>query len=110
MWAAIEAERGAVIASGESEALKVPEGRVFSAPRPDRDAYDFRLSSVDAPGAFRNVLAEVVLAERLREVDALIGFTRVGLPGEFGETVRVPEATSADGATAVRRRGFRRRR
>jgi hypothetical protein len=50
----------------------------------------FLVRRVEAPREFRSYLDEVVLAERLREVNALIGFTRVEPPEEASEGSEPP--------------------
>nr|BBH92342.1 hypothetical protein KTA_05410 [Thermogemmatispora argillosa] len=75
-------------ASGENQAarpslLKVPEWRVLSQPQEAPDVDDFRLRPVEVPEGYGGVLARVVLVERLREVQAMIGFTRIEAPDEL---------------------------
>ena len=65
--------------------LREPEWQVFSKPDPSLNSRDFKLRVVDAPEAYRKVLDKVVLAERLREVRALVGFTRIESPGDYTE-------------------------
>ena len=82
-------------ASGEDEAksldLREPEWEVFSDPDPSLNSRDFKLRVVEPPTAYRKVLTKVVLAERLREVRALIGFTRIESPGDYTELGRLPQ-------------------
>ncbi len=81
--------------------LREPEWAVFSDPNPSLNGRDFRLRVVEPPRAYRAVLVKVVLAERLREVRALIGFTRIESPGDYTEIgdfppdQRVPLSRSA---------------
>ena len=81
-------------ASGEDEDespdLREPEWTVFSNPDPSLNSRDFKLRVVEPPKAYRKVLEKVVLAERLREVRALIGFTRIESPGDYTEHRRFP--------------------
>lgn len=65
--------------------LKTPEWEMFIRPEQAPASEDFRMRSVAVPPAFQDVLEQVVLAERLREVRALVGFTRVEAPGAWGE-------------------------
>lgn len=65
--------------------LKTPEWSMFTQPEQAPKTEDFRLRSVAVPAGFTDVLAQVVLAERIREVRSLVGFTRVDAPGEWGE-------------------------
>ena len=57
--------------------LREPEWQMLSHPDPDRNSRDFQLRVVEPPAQYRHVVSRVVLAERLREVRSLIGFTRI---------------------------------
>jgi hypothetical protein len=82
-------------ASGQDEGghpdLREPEWAVFSDPDPSLNGRDFRLRVVEPPAAYRQVLTKVVLAERLREVRALTGFTRIESPGDYTEVGDFPK-------------------
>jgi len=67
----------------DPEDLRTPEWRVLSSPATAPETPDFRLRSVGPPREFANVLADVVLAERLRVVSALRGFTRLNAPDDL---------------------------
>jgi hypothetical protein len=64
--------------------LLTPEWRVLSTPEGAAELPDFKLRAVGPPRAFADRLADVVLVERLREVSALRGFTRLNAPDELG--------------------------
>lgn len=72
------------LSDGDAEDLRTPEWRVLSAPADAPEQPDFKLRSVGPPPAFTGVLQDVVLVERLREVSALRGFTRINAPDELG--------------------------
>ncbi|WP_231492038.1 DUF1998 domain-containing protein [Microbulbifer sp. HZ11] len=57
--------------------IKGPEWEVLTNPNPPTDWPHFLSRSVEAPRAYRHKIKKVLLLERLREVNALIGFTRV---------------------------------
>ena len=82
-------------ASGQDEDgfpdLREPEWKVFSDPDPSLNGRDFKLRVVEPPKAYRKVLTKVVLAERLREVRALTGFTRIESPGDYTEIGDFPK-------------------
>ena len=82
-------------ASGQDEEgfpnLREPEWEVFSDPDPSLNSRDFKLRVVEPPKAYRKVLTKVVLAERLREVRALTGFTRIESPGDYTEIGDFPK-------------------
>lgn len=59
--------------------LRVREWELLAADNPPHSP-DFRAHSVPVPAGLSNVIERVVLVERLREVQALIGFTRVSPP------------------------------
>ena len=88
IWQAIERRRNQA-KDGPSNAspmdLKSPEWERLIRPQDAPTQEGFLLRAVDPPDAFRDVLEQVVLAEKLREVRALIGFTRIDAPGEWGE-------------------------
>jgi hypothetical protein len=56
---------------------------VFRSPNEAPETDDFKLRSVDAPRDLADVLEDVVLVEWLREVSALIGFTRISAPDDL---------------------------
>lgn len=65
--------------------LFTPEWGLFTNPAASPPARDFRLREERVPSGFEHLLARVVLADQLREVRALIGFTRLEAPGELDE-------------------------
>jgi hypothetical protein len=83
IWKAIGELRSGASGSGDdSSDLKGPEWEIFTNPKPPQNWPDFMVSRVAAPREFQSHLGYVVLAERLREVNALVGFTRVEPPEE----------------------------
>ena len=83
VWEAIEARRGGTDADTDDPLdLKLPEWRAFSAPDEATASDDFRLAVSPVPASAVGHVEQVVLAERLREVGALVGFTRIDAPGE----------------------------
>lgn len=83
VWAAIEAHRngGGQEAIGEAD-IKGPEWEVLTAANPPADYPYFMSKKVATPPGFENRIGRVLLLERLREVNALLGFTRVEAPEE----------------------------
>lgn len=93
IWDAIQRRRQQESSDVEAAApldLKTPEWEVFTRPETAPVTEDFRLRAVEPPSAYMDLIEQVVLAEKLREVRALIGFTRIDAPGEWGE-VTMPE-------------------
>jgi len=70
---------------GDPVDIKIPEWDMFTNPDPTRMDSDFRLRESQVPTAFKDQIEKIVLVERLREVRALIGFTRVDTPEETGD-------------------------
>lgn len=89
LWRAIEAVR-----SGEPDDdgvdLLGPEWALLSAPEPHRNGPDFKLRSVAVPHGFNERIASVVRVERLRAVTALLGFTRIDSPRDWGDSIFLP--------------------
>jgi hypothetical protein len=69
----------------EQPDLYLPEWNAFTSPSTQHQTPDFRLREVHPPEKYKELLTRVVLVERLREVRALAGFTRIDSPGEMAE-------------------------
>ncbi|MDX6757956.1 DUF1998 domain-containing protein [Streptomyces sp. F8] len=85
VFEAIEAHRAAAAEPQSAEAasypdLLTPEWEIFTSPQLPEPTEDFALRDVPVPPALDGVFSHVVQAERLREVRALIGFTRLDAP------------------------------
>ncbi len=65
--------------------LKQPEWDIFTDPAPQSDWPDFMVKKEGPPDAFSKHIESVLLVEKLREVNALLGFTRIE-PLEVGQT------------------------
>ncbi|HEX5081873.1 MAG TPA: DUF1998 domain-containing protein [Blastocatellia bacterium] len=91
VWEAVEKNKNSA-SQDEEEAtdLREPEWKVFSNPDPKLNSRDFKLKVVRPPESYAQVLRKVVLAERLREVQSLIGFTRIESPGDYSEITELP--------------------
>jgi hypothetical protein len=92
IWAAIEAHRngGGQEAVGEAD-IKGPEWEVLTAANPPADYPHFMSKKVATPPGFENRIGRVLLLERLREVNALLGFTRVEAPEESSDPNERPQ-------------------
>ena len=89
LWAAVEARKtggNRAVPVGPVDLLE-PEWAVFAKPSAAPRSDDFRLTPAPVPDSFTADIAGVVLAERLREVVAITGFTRLDapLPGADGK-------------------------
>jgi hypothetical protein len=96
VWTAIQAHRKASSDDQEFD-LKGPEWEVLTAATPPTDYPFFMSKEVDIPSGFETYVSRVLLLERLREVNALLGFTRVESPMEGGDD-RAPRAPIGRGA------------
>lgn len=86
IWTAIEARRsGTQHGKAPPEDLKSPEWQVFSAPDTAAEGRDFKLKRVAPPEGFETFFEDTVLVERIREVRALLGFTRIESNADFAE-------------------------
>ena len=95
VWSAIEAHRNgdAPVTVGESD-IKGPEWDVLTQPNPPTDYPHFMSKTAGTPTAFGPYIKRVLLLERLREVNALMGFTRVEAPEESGDSDDRPKMAS----------------
>lgn len=91
VWAAVLRLREGQLDQGESESLKVPEWRAFTHPDATPGSPDFTLREVPIPDDFSGTLSRIVLVERLREVRAFVGFTRIQGVNDFGDATGVDE-------------------
>jgi hypothetical protein len=92
IWAAIETHRngGGQEVVGEAD-IKGPEWEVLTAANPPADYPHFMSKKVATPPGFENRIGRVLLLERLREVNALLGFTRVEAPEESSDPNERPQ-------------------
>ncbi|WP_419636159.1 DrmB family protein [Thiolapillus sp.] len=83
IWNAIEKKRSGGVAETVTEAdIKEPEWRVLTDPNPPTDYPHFMSTPVEPPEKYKSHVSGVLLLKRLREVNALLGFTRVEAPEE----------------------------
>ena len=81
VWTTIDERRvGGAERTGTAD-LRGPEWEAFTASTPPRSG-DFSAHSLDIPGGFEETLGRPVAIDRLREVQALCGFTRIDGPDE----------------------------
>lgn len=79
LYAAIERYRAQAEEGDGGGDLRAPEWELLTGDL-KRTGRDFTARAVTAPPGFEAVIERVVLVERLREVQALLGFTRVDSP------------------------------
>ena len=91
VWAAIEKERkpkkGGEV--GEDD-VKVPEWNELISEKPIGKFPFFMCCKGEVPSLFTDVIRKVVLLDRLRKVNALVGFTRIEARDEFADEVTKP--------------------
>ena len=78
---------GKVSVSSEPENPLIPEWNAFRKPCLKEMTPDFRLTEEKVPKRFSKQIEQVVLVERMREVRALTGFSRIYAPGEEIDSV-----------------------
>ena len=86
IWDAIKAvHAGKTQADSAGADIKGPEWKVLTDPGSPRDGAHFLSKPEAVPNGFERRIAGVLLLERLREVNALLGFTRVEAPEDSGD-------------------------
>ncbi|WP_272671689.1 DUF1998 domain-containing protein [Providencia sp. PROV104] len=95
IWSAIEAHRShdGEKFVGEVD-IKGPEWDVLIEPNPPADYPHFMSKKASTPTRFTPYIERVLLLERLREVNALLGFTRVEAPEESEDPNERPQMAS----------------
>jgi hypothetical protein len=100
VWSRIVALRGAGQEAAEATDLLRPEWDVLTDPAGAPSGKDFAIAADQVPRGFTDHLRQVVRAERLREVVAMTGFTRIDSPDSGVEedaeiSTRAPLSRSA---------------
>ena len=83
IWGAIEKRRRGRDEEAEPDDLKGPEWAVLSDPARAPRGTDFDVRLGDAPAGWDTRLLPTVLVEKIREVNALVGFTRLESPEDL---------------------------
>lgn len=91
IWQAVQTKRSAEPSEGDDPTdLKTPEWKVFSEPESAERSRDFQLRAVPPPQRYTRYFEKIVLAERLREVRALVGFSRIESPSDYDNPAAFP--------------------
>ena len=91
IWTAIQNKKeGKETGSVAEIDIKGPEWDILTDPNPPTDWPHFLSKPAAVPKGFEKRIAGVLLMERLREVNALLGFTRVEAPEESGDPDEQP--------------------
>ena len=87
IWTAIEQKKQSQTAGGADETdLKVPEWEVLTQQTQPAATKDFKIRQIAAPQSLDNLFEPTLLLERVREVRALLAFTRIEPKGDFADT------------------------
>ena len=110
VWGCIEKLRGqgGPTVPESPDNLRDAEWQLLSRPTTERQDADFRAVPTDSPRGYDSLIDQVVLVSRLREVRALLGFTRLSAPerDELRPVRRIPLARGpAEWVPAVEQRG-----
>jgi len=81
--------------AGDPTDLKTPEYGVFIDPESAERGRDFQLRISKPPKRYAKYFEKIVLAERLREVRALVGFSRIESPSDYDNQAAFPSAQRA---------------
>lgn len=94
IWEAVRTKReGEASEHVTEEDVKWPEWEVLTAKEPPKDWPHFLAKEAGIPEGFEGLFSTVLQVERLREVTALVGFTRVEAPDEtVDDEERAPRA------------------
>lgn len=96
IWEAIQKKnQGTGEDAEDPDDLKSPEWRVFSNPAKAKASRTFKLRTVEPPTNFTKHFEKIVLVEKLREVRALVGFTRIMSPRDFDSAADLPPENRA---------------
>jgi len=97
IWKTIQARhQGAGEETEDPDDLKSPEWKVFSNPSKAKASRTFQLREVEPPTDFTRQFEKIVLVEKLREVKALVGFTRLMSPRDFDSPADLPGERRAE--------------
>ena len=91
IWEAVQAKKAkAGTTTDEPADLKTPEWKVFIDPASAEKSRDFQLRVVEPPVRYAKYFDKIVLAERLREVRALVAFSRIESPSDYDNPAAFP--------------------
>jgi hypothetical protein len=101
IWQAIQhRSSGKAVEVASAGDIKGPEWDVLTSHNPPSDWPHFMSTAVSAPVGYEHEVKRVLLLERLREVNALIGYTRIEAPEEVSDPdERPPMAALTHGTT-----------
>lgn len=83
IFSAVEARRSGATGAADTEDMKLPEWELLSDPASAPRGEDFMVTMGEIPAGYQSFLEPTILVEKIREVNALIGFTRLEAPEEL---------------------------
>ncbi len=90
IWQEIENHRqksDADSASDDASDLKLPEWKILTAADASQNSLNFTLREIAPPTGFEKYFTKTVIVERMREVRALVGFTRLEASESFEDLI-----------------------
>jgi hypothetical protein len=87
VWEQIQVKKQGYGESSPQPDLKIPEWEVLNQKGSVPVTKDFKISRVAPPQGSEAVFEETVLLERVREVRALLAFTRIESKGDFAQAL-----------------------
>lgn len=91
IWQAVQTKNATPSTdNADSTELKTPEWEVFIDPASAARSRDFQLRVAAPPTRYAKYFEKIVLAERLREVRALVGFSRIESPSDYDNPAAFP--------------------
>ena len=98
VWAAIENAKKPKAKGADSETdIKVPEWKEMTSPNPRNTYPEFICRKGEVPAKFAGTVKRVLLLDKLRKVNALIGFTRIEARDEFSKESAEPSPLCRNG-------------
>jgi hypothetical protein len=92
LWAAIQSQKQGAGGNGAEEPdLKIAEWALLTQNPPAPPTKDFRVTRVPPPTGFAQFFEDSILLEKLREVRALLAFTRIESKGDFADAAYVDD-------------------
>jgi hypothetical protein len=85
IWTTIQARKQGGDGETEQTDLKIDEWTVLTQNPPPPPTKDFRVTRVPPPSGFSQFFEDTILLEKLREVRALLAFTRIESKGDFAD-------------------------
>lgn len=86
IWDAVERRRSGAAGHADNSDMKGPEWEVMCDPGAAPRSPDFEIALGGVPSGWTGRLVETVLVDKIREVNALVGFTRLEAPEDLARS------------------------